>query len=306
MPLRNCRLPRRPSGQPMTDQQPGCIYLHIGPPKTATTSLQYVLRANDKDAGYVYGGVTQPRDPDKAELSMRLHCYCVAPDHEKLQSLRNEIDGILDSGRDLVISEEMFLVDGHVTHQEKLHRLEKVFRGVRVVVLICVRDPVVGLQSLYQELAPILGLCQRLHFSSFLLGNQAKIFDFDHVRQAASTLGEARLLSFDALTRGELRLSDLIGPRYAGLGSIELPRENQGCVSGSALRQIDAVDLVQVLPERRLLPMQMTARLKNNQLIARAWSKLLRMEVLPHRARELVVPEPEARDLREKARRALM
>lgn len=291
------------SGEAMTDLQPGCIYLHIGPPKTATTSLQLVLEANQQEAGYDYRGVTQPRDPGEAELAARLHRYCVSPDDDLLRSLRNEVDGVLNTGRDLVISEEMLLRDGHVTHQDKLQRLSEPLKGARVIVLICVRDPVIGLQSLYQELFRELGLSQKLSFARFVRGNQAKVFDYAHVTQAAAILGGTRCLSFDSLTQGDLTFGDLLGPRYASLGPIVLPSANVGPYSGQSRRRAGRVNLGQVLAPSRWVPKRINASVERSPTFLRTWTALRSLSVFPERS--LRIPESLAKDLRDKARSAL-
>ena len=91
------------------------VVIHIGPPKTATTALQYALQVIESDNFY-FGGTTQPRTQDFSELSRSLHlvsCSGVTDADCLLANLGRQ----LDLGRDVLISEEMFLVDSPVTHQ---------------------------------------------------------------------------------------------------------------------------------------------------------------------------------------------
>ena len=50
----------------------GKLYLHIGPPKTATTSLQIALQKADLPRLH-YGGTFQPRDNNVGSLAQTLH-----------------------------------------------------------------------------------------------------------------------------------------------------------------------------------------------------------------------------------------
>ena len=50
----------------------GKLYLHIGPPKTATTSLQVAFQETDLAALH-YGGTFQPREANAGSLAQTLH-----------------------------------------------------------------------------------------------------------------------------------------------------------------------------------------------------------------------------------------
>lgn len=210
----------------------GKIYLHIGPPKTATTALQYLFQ-NGISGKLFYGGVTQPRS-EMVELSGRLHNLCVLEGNitvDAIQILQEYIAKILDDGINILISEEMFLVDsGSVSHQVKLARLSDILGCFYPVIILCARNPLEGLMSFYQEIYDELTLKQKISFKCFLNGNQAKIFDYAYLFDVLKKNGfhDLRIISFDRLVDGKLNNNDFFGGDFSSDQSIILSKKNSG------------------------------------------------------------------------------
>lgn len=281
----------------------GRLFLHIGPPKTATTSLQYALQSAERE-WFVYGGVHQPRGPDRNDLCRRVHDLCRhgGDDTDAVAELHREIDDALASGRHLILSEEMFLVYQHGASQaDKLFRLASLTTSLPRTVLLTVRDPVVGMESLYQEIFRSLPLDLQVRFDRFVRHERGLAFDYARVLRLLEEVGfeDVRLLDFEALTRSSVPLRVVFGDAAPAGETIDVPRVNEGRkVGGSAARALPNVTAKAVadLPwVRRLAPRERLRRLPGFETVKRA---LEAVELRPEGARSLEIPEDVARHLR--------
>ena len=282
---------------------PGHVILHIGPPKTATTSLQRLLGEFTSDRFY-FGGVTQPRKETTTDLARRLHRVC-AGNAGDASEVRQAISKYVEHGRDVVISEEMFLVDRPVAHQAKLQKLRKVLSGLPVTLVVCVRDPVAGLQSLYQQVFPNLSLREKLSFRTFLKSNQARVFDYGSVQEATAEAGfaEVRYISFDRLVAGRLSWADLLGADYPSEITLKPELLNAGKYVDPSKRDLDGVAIKDTIGWLRNLPPGVTAFLNSSTPVRRLWQSISTLSITPDRERELVVPSSVATRLRAEAER---
>lgn len=90
----------------------GSLIIHVGPPKTASTSLQVAAEQLDLK-GYIYGGVNQPRSRNKMSLAHKLHLACAstqAEDWDRGNKTAKEIRAKCAQGYTVLVSEEMFMV----------------------------------------------------------------------------------------------------------------------------------------------------------------------------------------------------
>lgn len=129
------------------------IYLHIGLPKTATSTLQSDVFSNlDKDL-FDYIGTKQPRALNKDSLcSDVLHAISSG---ENVSKARRGLIEQIQRGRSIDISEEMVTVSqSGIPWQLKLRNLFLLLNDLDYKLLITVRDPVVATYSFYTELYP--------------------------------------------------------------------------------------------------------------------------------------------------------
>lgn len=129
-----------------------CVYVHLGLPKTATTTLQHDFFPYIDNSRYIYLGVEQPRSK-KSDVLYEMICNAVNNDQGMLEA-RQELISRLNQGKSLIISEEMFVVSTTTsTWQVKLKRLANLLFDVEYKILVTVREPVSAMFSFYVELS---------------------------------------------------------------------------------------------------------------------------------------------------------
>ena len=127
------------------------ILVHIGLPKTATTTLQKELfpRVCDADASYV--GVVQPRVKIQDPLYTQIYSAICAG--AELESARDALIKKMQEKVRLIISEEMFTVStSNSPWEEKLRRLRSLLDGLDYMILCTVREPENASFSYFTEL----------------------------------------------------------------------------------------------------------------------------------------------------------
>ncbi len=155
-------------------------YVHIGLPKTATTTLQADLFEPGDGIYWEYLGVLQPRH--RKQAAKYLDLMAVLSDNTKLSSdsvrlLRTELSSNY-SDLPLLMSEECITTDGGTSWQEKLSRLSVILNGFEVKLIVSVRRPREALYSLYAELYSSLA-SKYPNFDDYVNdSNQAKIYRY--------------------------------------------------------------------------------------------------------------------------------
>ena len=164
-----------------TPQKRGNFICHMGPPKTATTSLQMALQALD-DHHISYLGTFQPRfrNNDRGIYAMLASAaFCVRVRRKLVKKIRREIDASLNRKIDLIMSEEMILLDQkNMPFQKKLEALGRIIGQYSPLILITIREPIAAIKSLYIELYYRNPQDRTPDFSDFLMSNQVKIYDY--------------------------------------------------------------------------------------------------------------------------------
>src|SRR5512143_3414004 len=127
----------------------GTIFVHVGLPKTATTTLQvefFPAIASDEIA---YLGICQPRDGN-AQDPLFLRIYDAISSGREISKINNELRSRLQSGENLIVSEEMITVtQDEVTFGAKLKHLSMLMSGLDYQIILTVREPVSALFSYY-------------------------------------------------------------------------------------------------------------------------------------------------------------
>lgn len=208
------------------------IIVHIGPPKTATTSLQVAL---EQACPYQisYGGTFQPRARNAQSLSDALYWYCVGapfgwPD---LEELRDRLRCEVTAGKTVLLSEEMLLVErDFIAVADILRNLSRAVDGFRCRIVITARKGELALPSYYQEIHSSLPLALKFSFDAFCRDRRGACYDYSALCRMLQDAGlhDIRLIDFDALVAGRIDLGALTG--CAAFDAVVLPiaHENSG------------------------------------------------------------------------------
>lgn len=128
------------------------IYLHIGLPKTATTSLQmHAFPEIARICNYTYVGVNQPRGKHTKHHPL-YSAVLMAIDQGKFEEFEDQLSK-LSNFSGVVISEEMITVSTSTTSWDvKLENLSKLLKGHEYEILVTIREPKDAIFSYYIEL----------------------------------------------------------------------------------------------------------------------------------------------------------
>ena len=198
------------------------LILHIGPPKTAVTSLQRALQSAPHDL-YHYAGNRYPRDAADRGLPWSLNEVArgsVRRQTAEGEDLLNSIRNVLATGQHLVVSQEMILVrQPGISFQSKIDRIGRFLADIPVTVLLTYRDPESGLRSYYQEIFQNLPIVQKLSFRRFCRDERIQIFDYADLleRLSKSGLHDVRILDFRKLIQGRGTYRDVFGAAAGAL-----------------------------------------------------------------------------------------
>lgn len=269
----------------------GNLYIHIGPPRTATTAIQYAFQ-NGIPGKFFYGGVTQPRSKS-VEISRMIHDLCITAGEVELNSIsvvQKKIADILENGTNVVISEEMFLVDsGDINHQRKLARLSQVLMIFSPIIIICVRNPLDSLPSLYQEIFESLSFLEKISFDRFLHSNQAKIYDYIYLVDIVKRSGfdKINIVSFNDLVDGKLSYNNFFGNFFNYEKPLIISKKNSGRFIDSATnRELGQYFVRDIFPLKRILLM-FPKKFRENPIIVKCLEKITELPFSGKRIRNL-------------------
>ncbi len=220
--------------------------LHVGLPKTATTTLQqHLFPSLDK---FNFLGVKQPRNSEHGEAFVLLRQY-VLRGKGNLDHLRHQLKIERAKGLPLLFSEEEVLIgnlDGAepetamtMSWKGKVSRLADAFEGMDVQVVVALRDFRQGVFSYYTELYPSIGSS----FDPAELVRTSDLFGIWRFEELEATLtshfGEAlRWTSFPACMAPEA-LVELWGAD----GGVPLPNTNTKQKSAHHVVQFESTGL---------------------------------------------------------------
>ncbi len=287
------------------------VIVHIGPPKTATTSLQKAVEVIDCPSLY-FGGTFQPRPRNSGSLCQRIYHYCLKDPQGDVDAkkLRAEIEETLNKKKSILISEEMFLLDqGANSIERKLQRLANLLHGFECKVLITARSGEGALPSLYQEIFKSLPIQQQIDFGKFCRSRNALCYDYSKIGSILEGLGfgDIVLLEFNKFTSEATDLGSVLNINAPGASVVRLQKENSGKIrTDNQARLIPKVTIKGL--GRAPLVRTLIDRLKLRSLpgYREVVSLIDRIHIVPSSDRELVVPEEIVRQLKSSYHKAVL
>lgn len=186
---------------------PNRVYVHIGLPKTATTTLQldYFPHVNNKE--YLFLGIRQPRGQKESD-PLFTQVISAARSGDSIAEANQALKGRLaEKQQSLIISEEMLTVSStQVTWQEQLSNLGKILEGIDHKLLVTVREPVSAMFSFYVELYERFQK-KGLPFQELAVSdNDFRIYNYDSLLKALSEsfdLQHVYLQKFEDLVKAD-------------------------------------------------------------------------------------------------------
>ena len=173
------------------------VILHIGLPKTATTTLQKIFFPNVLNAHYA--GKFYAKKNNELVRLMQKSLDCSLRDNDFKRKFISKINKLSEDK--ILISEEMICVDTEKsTWQEKISRIKWLFDSDEVVldrVLIVYREPVQASYSFYVECYNILRGEYKTYLDFVENSNQAKIYNLPKVMDVlAESIGINKVETF--------------------------------------------------------------------------------------------------------------
>lgn len=185
---------------------PNRVYIHIGLPKTATTTLQVDYFPHVDNQRYIYLGVTQPRGNKSDSLYYDLS-KAINNGQDIIAANRKLKIRLRDEKKSLILSEEMFTVsDTSVSWQSKLSYLAMVVDGIDARILLTVREPVSAMFSFYVELYERYQNNQQSFKCLAVSNNDFKIYHYDEILKVLDDNFDKNLIwlhRFEDIIRGD-------------------------------------------------------------------------------------------------------
>lgn len=207
------------------------LIIHIGPPKTGTTSIQSAL-AGDLPDNIAFLGAFQPRTLNGPTLCSELNDYSRGGLHigdDRLIQFREKLDANMRAGMISVVVEEVLLDSSQkIPWDQKLKNLHGFVAPYNPVISIALRHPLQGIPSLHKEFYPALGRLQRRSILLFSRSHQCQVFNYRYLLKESAEAGfeKVNLVSFDDITTRGLDLSELVAAPLKDAGRIRLENLN--------------------------------------------------------------------------------
>lgn len=185
----------------------GKLVLHIGLPKTATTSMQYQVLDTPENRSLYLGKFQSSKSNFHELVSNYLN------EKIELGAAREEVSKIMSRFQICVYSNEMLTVDSGTRWHEKLEKLGTLLENVEVQILVTTRLPSSHAPSLYAELQPLFDWRS---MDQFLEDNQSEILNIDSIDSAIKDSGLAKnhavkYIDFDDLIESNFyALTDIV------------------------------------------------------------------------------------------------
>jgi len=192
------------------------VYIHLGPPKTATTSLQIALEKVVLPET-LFVGTFQPRKKSnktgKNNLAKRIYRFINSTgDESEMLLLQRELEDLFENHSNVIYSEEMIL--HKPGWEEKVKNLYKLFRVYEINIAFCYRAPFQALPSYYAEC--INYLPKKIKNSAiFFKSNWCSMYNPELVFQELKEAGfqNINIFRFSELTANSLSLNSIFGSK---------------------------------------------------------------------------------------------
>jgi hypothetical protein len=179
------------------------LLIHIGPPKTATTSLQYWLEENI--GFYTYIGVLQPRIKKTLLNSMLSNYFNGKINIEEITRVLEESD----SKNILIYSEEMLLTNNWL---DKVDRIKLLSKNFDIYTCYCFRNTQKVLPSYYAEIHSNLPKVLKADYHEFLLDLRVKAYDLEFIYDTFKKHKiKLNIFTFKSLTSKDISLNEMFG-----------------------------------------------------------------------------------------------
>lgn len=182
------------------------LIMHLGPPKTATTSLQHFFQEQNF-SNIEYLGIKQPRGKSGDSFTSKLYEKVIGVDTElKLSELKQ-----LTKEKNVILSEEMFLVQSSkISWKDKLRNLKDILNDFEVTIVIVAREPISAIKSYYQELYYSINKEDFPTINHFALSEYCEIYDYKKLIEELNRIGfhDLKILDYDKLISGHYTLNN--------------------------------------------------------------------------------------------------
>jgi hypothetical protein len=150
-------------------------FLHIGLPKTGTTTLQQKVFPEVFSEGFYAGRYADDKLSSKILSVIQEVSIGYGVNSEAKVRYKEALQEIPAQKKFLLLSDEMLTVNSEgVTWDEKINNVLKFLSGYEVSVIITIRDPIAALYSFYIETYNVRE--KGVGFSEYMLLSQAKIY----------------------------------------------------------------------------------------------------------------------------------
>jgi len=251
------------------------LILHIGLPKTGTTSLQQDIFPN---LSCIYLGVKQPRELHQNSFYERLMKYVKHGNDSHLKDELIKELKLLLAQEVVLLSDEMFTVDQKTaTWQQKLMRLGKLLHGIEVQILVTLREPITAVKSYYTELCSQHMLYWDMSLFDFITKrNESNIYQYNillHELNKHFKGSNIVLEAFETIIKGNNIKQLLDSLNLVSTSPIDLKNRNA---------KMKVASSVQVSGQNKFAKKLSKISFKRNSLAKRITSLLIRKNTYMH------------------------
>jgi len=181
------------------------VFIHIGLPKTATTTLQTDVFPH-LDNSIFYVGVHQPRSSYKSDLYVKfMKSIRYGSDIALTKSMLMEQ---LSTGRNILISEENICVsESMATWEKKIERLSCILNGLNYKIIVTIREPSKAIYSYYVELNDLFRKKKKSFIDIALNDESMKIYHYTFFFNFISNnfdVNNLHVFKFEDIVKGEI------------------------------------------------------------------------------------------------------